>query len=395
MKQFLMIALTSAAISLAMPTFASAAQVTRDTQAVRAEQATTRATLDKARHSRQTETLGARALGEGVGGENGPYANPYRVYPPSCMADPLPADPSGPVWSGFIDLAAYNQNLNGFVREEVEILIWRVPCSSDAYDKAITLMRIQRSNAHEGDTNQYIAFPGVRAEQDPVQFDDPNGHDVPRFAVEPNTIITMVSVDAAMVYSTTYVLETFPLSDRLPFDYTLAFSLRLDNFISDGNARQYIFEIPDYVPTSSSYPTAFMPLPINGYMSTGWYDPAHSGEGMIVSVYETAGGYMYAFNWFTYGPDGRPFWLTGNAGYLPGSRSVTVPVFYRDNGGFSGNFGSASSAHPWGSLTVEYSDCNHMQLSFSADAGLPAFVPSGSGNRDWVRVANVNGLTCE
>jgi hypothetical protein len=40
--------------------------------------------------------------------------------------------------------------------------------------------------------------------------------------------------------------------------------------------------------------------------------------------------------WFTYGRDGRPFWLYGNVQFSPGVREATVPMTYAANGGFAG-----------------------------------------------------------
>lgn len=388
--------LATALAGLAASAFAAEQTVERNLDAVRATQASQQANLLRSRHlSGSNSSAMPSALGEGVGGENGPYANPYRTYPPSCMADPLPAEPTGPTWEARIGLSAWNQSLGGYVRENVDIIFWRVACSSDAYAKSITLMRIERDPGFEGDVNQYILFPGVRVAQGSVGFDDPDAFDVPRTAVEPNTIITNVAVDAPMVYSTTYVLEDYPFPNRPAFDYGLAFDIRLDNFINDGQPRQYIFELPDYVPTQSSYPSAFEPIFINGYLSTGWYTPQHSGEGIYTNVLDIGGSYLMVMTWYTYGPDGEAYWLTGSAEAPPGSRSVTVPMYYRDNGGFAGNFGDSTDAHEWGSVTAEFSDCNHMQFSFQSNGGLPSTVPAGSGSREWVRVGNINGLTCE
>lgn len=388
-------------LMLALPAVPAAAQgVTRNQPAVHAEQLAQQQQLDKRNpEPRQVSGHIAYDVGDGFGGTNGPYANPYRTYPPSCMADPLPATPTGPVYQKQVDMASYNQSLGGYVREPSTVTIWRIPCSSShGGDNAITLMRIKRSSNHEGDTNQYVLFPGVRVAQGSVSFDDPQGDDLPRIVPEPNTIVASTSVDSAMVDSTTYVLEAYPVASRPFFDYTQAFSLRLDNFINDGNTHQYVISVPAYTPSGSGYPTAGEPLPINGYMTNNYYNTSHSGEGMMVQVYElpTAGLYDLQFNWFTFGPDGMPFWISGDAQFEPGSRSVTVSqTAYRDNGGFAGDFGSQADPHAWGTITFQWLDCNHMEFTYQADNGLPSGVPQGSGTLTWTRLANANGTTCE
>lgn len=390
-----------AASLLAASATAGAAQtVTRDRGAMHHEQIFQKTTVDE-RHaaSRGSSARGqamARIATQGYGGRNGPYANPYRTYPPSCMADPLPMTPIGPVYRRDMDMASWNQNLGGYVREEVTVMIWRVPCSSSNYYNAVTLLRIQRDDDYEGDTNQYVVFPGVRLAQGDVDFDDPYGFDLPRLAPEPNTIVSWTPVDSAMVDSTTYVLEAFPLPDRPFFDYAAGFSLRMDNFINDGGRHQYVINVPPYDP--SDYATANDPLPINGYMSANYYDPLHSGEGMVVNILEkpSQGVYQLAFKWFTFGPDGQPFWITGTQQVTPGQRLVTVrQAGYLDDGGFAGDFGSQAAAHAWGTVTFSWDDCNHLTISYNSRDGLPSHVPQGSGTLDWTRIANTNGLTCE
>lgn len=400
MKLFLLAPL---AVLLAIPAgSAHAAQVVpRDTSAVQAEQLSQQHVLTLRNKPHQNAGNMTYALGAGYGGENGPYANPYRTYPPSCMADPLPSTPTGPLYQMQVDMPSFNITLGGYVREQATVTIWRVPCSSSTNspwpNSAITMLRIQRTGKYEGDSNQYVTFPGVRAAQGSVAFDNPNTYDLPRVAAEPNTIISLMPFGAAMVDSTTYVLEDYPLSDRPAFDYTQAFKLRLDNFFTVGT-RQYIINVPAYSPTAGAYPNAGEPLPISGYMTNNYYDPTHSGEGMMVQVYELANSGLLAlqFNWFTYGPDGRPFWITGDAGFQPGERTVTVSsAGYRDGGGFAGNFGSVAPGHAWGVITFRWNNCNRMQFSYQSRSGLPSFVPQGSGTRIWNRLGNTNGLTCE
>lgn len=400
MKTTPIIFLAGLLMAMAVPASAAQQTVQRDTVGAHAAQTEQKQVLDRRNASSQRTGKMTYALGEGYGGSNGPYANPYRAYPPSCMADPLPATPTGPLYKKQLDLAAYNSSLHGDVRETVTVTIWRVPCSSSSnspwIDSAITLMRIQRSSTYEGDTNQVVYFPGVHVAQGSVDFDDASGDDLPRLAPEPNTIVSWTPVDSALVDSTTYVLDAYPIPNRPLLDYTQGFALRLDNFITSGT-NQYIINVPPYVPSAGGYPTAGEPLPINGYMTNNYYDPTHSGEGMMVQVYESPGSGLYSlqFNWFTYGPDGKPFWITGDAQVQPGARSVTAQAGYRDGGGFAGDFGSQAPVHFWGTITFQWNNCNRMQFSYQAKSGLPSFVPQGSGTLIWHRLGHTNGLTCE
>lgn len=391
--------LAGLAVMLAVPAHASDA-LQRDRQALRAGQLSQRHVVDLHRHAQpeQQSVSGAQlqAQAETLGGVNGPYANPYREYPPSCMADPLPATPTGPVYGGQIDLAAWNVSIQNYVRESVTVSIWRVPCSSsgDAAN-AITLMRIERSPYYDGATGQSLMFPALSVAQGDVNFDNPNDYDLPRVTEEPNTVITWTPIDSSVVWSTTYVLEAYPVASRPWFDYTQAFDLRLDNFFASGQS-QYVIHVPAYNP--NEYAHADEPLRINGYLSSAYYDPDHDGEGIFIDIFEDAANGRYRLNltWFTFGPDGEPFWLQGGAWVQPGQRSVTITnLSYRDQGGFAGDFGADATLHRWGSVTLQWPNCQNLVFSYQADAGLPNDVPRGSGNRTWLRLGNINGLTCE
>lgn len=326
-----------------------------------------------------------------------PIANSLRTYPPSCLADPLPTAPSGPLYRNSNVQLAATDGAGNFLRETVTVTIWRVACSSAETWNSATLMRIDRQPQFEGDDDIYPLFPAIDVAQGSVGFDTPLLSLV-RVATEPNTVISDVPVDSPVVFSTTYVLENYPYDGANAFDFNLPFSVRFDNQFNSGTRFSTINGIPLYDPTSTNYPEAFLDLPISGYLSTNWYDRTKPGEGIVIQVYEASGNrdsLVFFFTWFAYDSAGTPFWFFGQANVPRGARSVTAPMAYLTGGGFAGGGGNASAPQPWGTTTFRFSDCNTLQLGFTANAGLPAGVPSASGTREWTRVANVNNLTCE
>jgi hypothetical protein len=330
-------------------------------------------------------------------------ANGYRAYPPSCLSDPLPGNPSGPTWTRAVDLYEVDgSGANSY--ETVTITLWRVPCSSSQFYNSATLMRIDRQSAYEGDGEIFPVFPDVRVAQsndfNDIGFD--SGLDFVRVAAEPNTVISDTGIGTPVVFSSTYVLENYPSPDAGYFDFNLPFTIRFDNgYLSGG---QFFIDVPAYDPTANAgdYPGAFESLPINGYMSSNWYDPAHGGEGIIVQVAEYPPddqNVVYralVFDWFTYDDLGIPFWISGNATIDPAHATrVTVPAAYFTDGGFAGNFGSSSTANEWGTVTFEFPDCNDMTVEYAADGDLPDGVPGGTGTLHYQRLLDINGLTCE
>lgn len=322
-----------------------------------------------------------------------PTPNPYDAYPPSCMAHPLPDQVSGPVYSTVVNLGAYNSAVGDVDQVEgVTITIWRVACSSDAFFNSATLMRIQRQAQYEGDTQIYPVFPIIDIKQSSANYDQ-----IARFALEPNTVLSDVLPETPIVFSTTYVLENYIGINADYFDFNTPFSVRFDNLFSTNNL-YFINNIPLYDPNTTTYPAAFQNIPISGYLGTSWYDPATSGEGIVMQVYQRLGElntFVLSFTWSAYDPDGFPFWLTGQVDIIRGAKVANSPMFYVTGGGLGGNAGTANPPTPWGTATVTFPDCNHMTLTYASNPGLPSFVPQGSGTRNWTRLGRLNGLPCE
>lgn len=325
-----------------------------------------------------------------------PRVNPYKAYPPSCIADPVPDQTSGPTYTTTANLAAYDSVNNQTVLEGVTIRIWRIACSSADSVNAVTLMRIQRQSIYEGDQDVYPLFPVTAIQQGGITYDDPGLRSYARTAVEPNTVISDVLPDTPIVNSTTYILENYANPNSGFFDFNESFGIRFDNL--DQNSPYYFINVPAYNPTVGTYPDAFQNIPVSGYLSTSWYNPATSGEGIVMQVYELLGdtqNFIVNFTWSAYDPSGLPFWLTGQVTVPRGTRTVTTPMAYVTGGGLGGNAGAADPPTIWGTATLSFSDCNHLTLSYASNPGLPSFVPQGSGTRSWLRLGRLNGMDCE
>jgi len=326
-------------------------------------------------------------------------ANPYRAYPPSCLADPLPDTPSGPFTSFQMPLYSRDTGGNPVTPETVTVTIWRMACSSsgnltpyntDRGANSALLMRIERSSTS---TDAFPTFPFITANQGTT-----TGNLV-RAAMEPNTVVSDGPYDAPILVDTTYVLENYPYSGYGLTLFNYDFTLNIDPVIDANCTGCQSLNINGYNPDQQNYPAAFQNLPIDGYMSSSYFDPAHSGEGFLIDVIDNPGGTTRTVfvAWYTYDPLGIPFWLVSQGSVQVGSNTVTgAPVYYFDNGGFAGDFGSTSTLHNWGTMSMSWADCNKVTFSYNG-ATDPTIVngPSGSGTRDWVRISDINGLNCE
>ena len=336
--------------------------------------------------------------------QSGPrIANPYRAYPPSCLADPLPTTPVQPATSFPMQLYTRDSLGNAAPAETVTITLWRVACSSsgnhtpyntDGGHNAALLMRIDRDSTVDGQGDVFPTFPSIYSNQG-----NTTGNLV-RAAMEPNTVVSDGPYDAPVIVSTTYVLENYPYADFgfTYFDYD--FTLVIDPAFDSNCTGCQSLDINGYQPTQGDYPAAFQNVPIDGYMSSAYYDPAHGGEGFLVDVYDNPGGATRTVfaAWYTYDPLGLPFWLVAQGSVQVGSNAMTgQPVYYFTDGGFAGDFGATSTLHNWGTISMSWSDCNTLNFTFNGatDPSVVAQGPSGSGTRTWTRISDINGLSCE
>ncbi len=318
------------------------------------------------------------------------FANPDRAYPPSCLNSPMPlgmwnSDPNALVAQVRLIGDPYAGGNEANYSEIVKIYVFRVVCTSGL---SATLLEIDRPSNMEGNTSLYPTFPGVSVTQ------GGNGLYI-RLANDPNTFFSTTYALNPLINSDVFVLENF-YGGATQLDYGKVLTLTVDNLrIGDPN-RLTNFNLPNYNP--SDYTAASQPLPISGYMTGAWYDPAHSGEGIQVEVGEqgtpgTANDRYIVLAWYTYDPQGLPYWLYGLGSFTAGDRTANVQMIYSTGGGFGGTFSNANTP-PWGTISVQFPDCNTMKFSYQSYSGLPSSVPTGNNTKTWFRGSQMNGLTC-
>ncbi|HOV59179.1 MAG TPA: hypothetical protein PLN91_14970 [Rhodanobacteraceae bacterium] len=330
-----------------------------------------------------------------------PFANSYRAYPPSCLADPLPFDTptEAPRYAKTVRLASYRPSDGTYGVEDVTITLWRVPCSSSGqFYNSATLLAIDRVASQEGKT-PYPLFPGVALTQ------GNNTLKLVRVASEPNTVLSHTNVDSPLLVSQVFVLENFASTDSTTayFDFNLPFTITFYNYFA-GDTGQSI-SVPTYSPTQATFPNAFRNVPISGYLSGNWSDPAKGGEGMTVQVLELPGNttqYLFTFAWFTYDPSGLPYWLFGGATVPAGTRGpITVDTVYSPGGSFVGG-ASVGTLPKWGTVSFSFPDCGRMNFTATKSttaAGTPGSTGVGV-SRQWSRFIgtdplSMNGISCE
>ncbi len=321
------------------------------------------------------------------------FANVDRAYPPSCLSSPLalglwhhdPASATNIAQTQIIlpgDPYSNNSAERAY-SESVTVTLFRVPCSAGT---SATLLEIDRPSANEGNSALYPTFPGVS-----VGIGGGNAFYI-RLADDPNTFFSTTYGLSPMVNSDVYMLENF-YGGATQFNYNQAFTLYIDNFLTNDPNRVTQYNLPVYDPTK--YAEASQPLPISGYMSTAWYDPAHSGEGMFIQVYDNGDSATRTLTatWYTYDNLGIPFWLYAQGTVNIGDTQLTAGVNFLSGGGFAGSANATSQ--PWGTMSFSFPDCADLTFSYHSTTTALPNGPTGSGTRLWQRLADVNGLVCQ
>lgn len=132
-----------------------------------------------------------------------------------------------------------------------------------------------------------------------------------------------------------------------------------------------------------------LPLELKGSLSGSWYDRDRSGEGFLIEVAKNADGHMLVLYWFTH-LEGEPYWLLGVAGFNPGKREITVPLYEYSGTGFGSNFNPEEITEaPWGEITMRFDSCSTGVAEWNSDVGL------GSGSFTLERITlRIAGYVC-
>jgi len=322
------------------------------------------------------------------------FANPYRAYPGSCLNDGLPfqqfpqsANDPAVLQTSITLLGDPAQCLGGGnatecnYSEPVTVTIWRVACSNDPNTGAGQSAVLFELDRHPSTTQPtlYPTFPAVVVTQNNQSLQA-------RLTGDPNTFWSTTFPNSPLYNSDIWVFENY-VGATTQFNYNQAFSVTLDGSVT--------INVPAY--NKTLYAAAAAPLPISGYMSSNWYDPQHAGEGMLTQVFDNQDGLTRTFTaaWYTFDKVGLPFWIFAQGSIPIGvNASGSIDTYYGTGGNFAGTAPGGATFTKWGTMSFSFPDCNHMTFTFNGQTDQATQGPGGSGTRTWLRIANVNGLTC-
>ncbi len=119
--------------------------------------------------------------------------------------------------------------------------------------------------------------------------------------------------------------------------------------------------------------------------SGSYFDPSHSGEGIIVQVLTNG---LVVVMWFTYDKNGKQMWMQGTGTMVDGTLTVNNLSTTAGTMWGAGFDPETTMTVPWGSMTMVFSGCGSVKVDYVSTAGF------GSGTLNMVRLTNLMGLGC-
>jgi hypothetical protein len=124
-------------------------------------------------------------------------------------------------------------------------------------------------------------------------------------------------------------------------------------------------------------------------MSGSWYDPARSGEGIVLEYLPDG---TAAVVWFTYpavGQSGDQAWVVAAGGTVQGDTIHFTDAYQPQGTSFGDAFDPKNVQRtPWGSFDLQWHDCNSLTVNYTGPAGY------GSGHREYVRLTSLDQINC-
>lgn len=122
--------------------------------------------------------------------------------------------------------------------------------------------------------------------------------------------------------------------------------------------------------------------------SGNFFAPERDGEG--IQVQWLPDGRVIAI-WYTYDNDGRQLWMISESSEVEGDTVTLSMVYPEATTAFGADFNADDvELEPWGTLTLEYSGCDTVELGF--DSVVEGF---GSGSFSYQRLTQPAGTNCE
>lgn len=131
-------------------------------------------------------------------------------------------------------------------------------------------------------------------------------------------------------------------------------------------------------------------LALGGRLNGTFFDPARSGEGIMVDFFDIGTTEKGVFvSWYTYDDAGNGLWLVGNATLAPNATSVDIPMIVTTGGRFGPLFQTANIRRTgWGSINLRFPNCGTTVMRYTRTSD------GQTGQYTMGRLGPASGVSC-
>lgn len=130
-------------------------------------------------------------------------------------------------------------------------------------------------------------------------------------------------------------------------------------------------------------------LPMAGLLNGTYFDPARSGEGILVDFFDAGANKGVFVSWYTFDDAGNPLWLVGNATLAPNGTQVDVPLIVTRGGRFGPLFNAANVTRTgWGTVNLRFPNCSTAVMRYTRTSD------GQTGQYTMSRLGPASGVNC-
>lgn len=130
-------------------------------------------------------------------------------------------------------------------------------------------------------------------------------------------------------------------------------------------------------------------LPMAGRLNGTYFDPARSGEGILVDFFDAGTNKGVFVSWYTFDDAGNPLWLVGNATLAPNATQIDVPLILTRGGRFGPLFNAANITRTgWGTVNLRFPNCSTAVMRYTRTSD------GQTGQYTMSRLGPASGVSC-
>lgn len=130
-------------------------------------------------------------------------------------------------------------------------------------------------------------------------------------------------------------------------------------------------------------------IALGGRLNGTFFDPARSGEGIMVDFFDVGTEKGVFVSWYTYDDAGNGLWLVGNATVAPNATSVDIPMILTTGGRFGPLFNAGNVRRTgWGTINLRFPNCSTTVMRYTRTSD------SQTGQYTMGRLGPASGVSC-